>query len=70
MVSKQLSKFGGIHRTIWNVKLWDVERAVRAWLVSDAAKRGEDGYGIVADFVSFLPRGFREGLRRDLVSRS
>ena len=46
------------------------ERAVRAWLVSDAAERGEDGYGIVADFVSSLPRGFREGLRRDLVSRS
>lgn len=21
MMSKQLSKFGGIHRTIWNVKL-------------------------------------------------
>ena len=48
----------------------DVERAVRAWLVSEAAGRGEDGYGIVADFVSSLPRGFREGLRRDLVSRS
>ena len=48
----------------------DVERAVRAWLVSDADRHGEDSYGIVADFVSSLPRGFCEGLRRDLVSRS
>ena len=48
----------------------DVERAVRAWRVSDADRHGEDSYGIVADFVSSLPRGFCEGLRRDLVSRS
>lgn len=48
----------------------DVERAVRVWLVSEAARRGEDGYGIVADFVSSLPRSFREGLRRDLILRS
>lgn len=44
--------------------------AARAWLVSEAARRGEDGYGIVADFVSSLPRGFRDGLRCGLVSRS
>lgn len=48
----------------------DIERAVRAWLVSEAANRGEDGYRIVADFATSLPRGFQEGLRRDLISRS
>lgn len=48
----------------------DVERTIRARLVSEAAGRGEDGYGIVADFASSLPRRFREGLRRELISRS
>lgn len=48
----------------------DIERAVRAWLMSETANRGEDGYRIVADFASSLPRGFQEGLRRDLISRS
>ena len=48
----------------------DVERAVGAWLVSEAGGRGEDGYGIVADFVSSPLHGFRDGLGRALVSRS
>ena len=65
-----VSSLDDVLRETFRLMAKDVERAVRAWLVSDAAKRGEDGYGIVADFVSSLPRGFREGLRRDLVSRS
>lgn len=48
----------------------DIERSVKAWLVSESARRGEDGYGMVADFVSSLPRGFREGLKRDLTRRA
>ena len=65
-----VSSLDDVLRETFRLMAKDVERAVRAWLVSDAAERGEDGYGIVADFVSSLPRGFREGLRRDLVSRS
>lgn len=46
-----------------------VERAVRTWLVLEVARRGEDGYGIVAGFASSLPDTFRMGLRRALESR-
>lgn len=65
-----VSSLDDVLRETFRLMAKDVERAVRAWLVSEAAGRGEDGYGVVADFVSSLPRGFREGLRRDLVSRS
>lgn len=43
--------------------------AVRTWLVFEVARRGKDGYGIVAGFASSLLGTFRMGLGRDFVSR-
>ncbi|MBM6907591.1 Abi family protein [Collinsella intestinalis] len=65
-----VSCFDDALRETFRLLAKDVERTIRARLVSEAAGRGEDGYGIVADFASSLPRRFREGLRRELISRS
>lgn len=48
----------------------DIERVVKTWLVTEASLRGEDGYGIVADFVDSLTDGYRSNLKHDLSLRS
>lgn len=44
-----VSSLDDVLRETFRLMAKDVERAVRAWLVSEAAGRGEDGYGVVAD---------------------
>lgn len=48
----------------------DIERVVKTWLVTKASLRGEDGYGIVADFVESLPPSLKGSLRRELDGRA
>ena len=65
-----VSSFDDSLRETFRLMAKDIERMVRAWLVSEAAERGEDGYKIVADFACSLSPVFRNSLIRDLTSRS
>lgn len=47
----------------------DIERAIRVRLINDVVHRGEDGYGIVADYMESLAPSFTKGLQRELNRR-